>query len=72
MMEEGGGEDMIAFEGVVCIRGTKRAILVGIDEEKGEVWIPRSVVGDDNAWWDRGEAGTLLVKRWFGKKEGLC
>lgn len=57
------------FEGVRCKRETDKALLVRINGEN--VWVPKSVVGDESEVYAEGHEGTLVLRHWFADKEGL-
>jgi hypothetical protein len=49
---------------------TADAILVEADEFDEPVWIPKSCIDDDSEVYEDGTEGTLIVKKWFAKKNG--
>lgn len=49
------------------VRNSDKAILWSDGEQ--DVWIPKSQITSQNL--DSGGAGTIFVKEWFLKKEGL-
>jgi hypothetical protein len=51
------------------LRESERAILCKID--KAQVWVPKSVIGEDSQVRAMGDKGTLAVARWFAEREGL-
>lgn len=55
-----------------CIRETDKAILVKLDDDDSERWIPKSQLHDDSEVFDElGNAdGEVIVKLWFAEKEG--
>lgn len=58
----------------VCVFATPKALKVvpkGGDENEDAFWVPRSVVHADSDVCDDGDAGDLVVQRWFAEKEGL-
>lgn len=58
------------FRNAKCKRETEKALLVRFDEE--DHWIPRSVVIEGPGFVSEvGDEGTLAIKTWFAKKEGL-
>lgn len=66
----------MAFEGVkigngVGVKETERALLVKLDDEEDERWIPKSVIHDDSEVFEEGGEGTVVVAPWWAKKEGL-
>jgi len=63
-------EDTEEIEDVEATADTEKAVLCVIDGDKH--WIPRSViVGSESSVNEAGDKGTLVVKAWFAKKEGL-
>lgn len=54
-------------------RSTDKALLVVLlDRDEEERWIPRSQVHDDSEVFDEeNREGTLIVSAWFAEKEGL-
>jgi hypothetical protein len=50
---------------------TDKAILVVLEADEEEHWIPRSVLSDENECTELGESGDLWVASWFADKEGL-
>lgn len=68
----------VVIPDVTCVRVTDRAILVRFNardkhDEHGcrEHWVPQSVITDDSEVWELGQTGTLVVRAWFAKREGL-
>lgn len=68
-------DDQVTVLGVQCIRATAMAILVlipsGGSRAPREQWIPQSVIDDDSEVFAQGDVGKLVVKGWWGRKEGL-
>ena len=67
------GDVMIPY-GVKQIKRTSaKAVLVELFGVKGDVWIPKSCVGDGDAMdlMEKGVKTMLFVKNWFLEKEGL-
>jgi len=54
-----------------CVRETEKAILVQIDDEDDERWIPKSVVHDDSEVYEMPGEGTVVVQKWWATREGL-
>lgn len=55
-------------------RATPRAILIRLDADGIDRWIPKSMIHDDSEVWDENEGnehGEIVVKSWFAEKEGL-
>lgn len=55
---------------VVCLKSTKKALLVEIDGD--EHWIPKSVICASSEVETDGDVGELHVEQWFAHKEGLA
>ena len=54
------------------IRQTAKALLVRLDADLCEHWIPLSVIHDDSECYSmKSGPGDLIVERWFAEKEGL-
>lgn len=64
------GNEPFRAEDVLCKRQTDKAILCVIDSE--DVWVPLSIVHDDSEVYAQGHEGTLVVPKWFARKNGLC
>lgn len=63
------------IEGALAVNETPRALCVELSDGK-QVWVPRSVIVKASQVKDctpsgRGP-GTLVVKTWYARKEGLC
>ena len=53
-------------------RQTAKALLVLLELDACEHWIPQSVIDADSECYSvKGGAGGLIVARWFTDKEGL-
>ena len=63
----GEDEGYECFNEVEAIAETDKALLCLINNE--EVWIPKSVIGDDSEVYERGDVGKLVVAEWFARKE---
>jgi len=62
--------DTESFDDVLAQADTENAVLCIIDGEKH--WVPKSViVGSESEVNEAGDKGTLVIKAWFAKKEGL-
>ena len=57
------------FEDVETKADTEAALLCVIDGK--DQWVPRSVIHEDSEVQDVGDDGTLILKAWWAKKEGL-
>ena len=74
---EGGeakdGDVMIPYDVKQIKRTSAKAVLVELFGVKGDVWIPKSCVGDGDAMdlMEKGVKTMLFVKNWFLEKEGL-
>lgn len=64
--EEDEGAD---FPEAVCLRETKKAILV--NRGGGDLWVPKSVIHDDSEVFEEGHEGTLIVETWWAEEKGL-
>lgn len=71
-------DEWVEIEGCEVIAETDAALLVLLDpahvRDGGEHWVPKSQINDDSelrANHDRGERGTLIVKRWLAEARGL-
>lgn len=54
-----------------CLRTSNLAILVCINGEDEDIWIPKSVVHDNSDVYDSvGQRGDVVVKHWWAEKEG--
>jgi hypothetical protein len=54
------------------LRETERALLVVLESDGSERWVPKSVIDDDSECYStRGGAGDLIVAQWWAEKEGL-
>ena len=54
------------------LRQTDKALLVRLESDLEEHWIPQSVISDDSECYSMlSGPGTLIVQRWFAEKEGL-
>jgi hypothetical protein len=54
------------------IRETDKALLVRLDSDGEEHWMPKSVIDDDSECYSmKSGAGDLIVAAWFAAREGL-
>ena len=54
------------------IRQTDKALLVRLEADGEEHWIPLSVIDDDSECYSmKSGAGDLIVAAWFADREGL-
>lgn len=54
-------------------RETDKAILVYLEDEGEERWIPKSVIHDNSEVYSLATSeGTLVVQTWWAEKEGLA
>lgn len=69
----GDGNVMIPFDVRQIKRVSPKAVLVELFGNKGDLWIPKSCVGDGDAMelMQKGVKTQLLVKNWFLEKSGL-
>lgn len=63
------GHEPVRVAEVQCTKQTERAILCVIEGE--DVWVPQSLVHDDSEVYRQGDFGTLIVPKWFARKNGL-
>lgn len=63
-------EREVSFLDVEAIAETAKALLVAIADR--EVWIPFSQLSDESEVSAKGNYGTLVVRRWFAERAGLC
>ncbi len=57
-----------------CLRATAKALLIAFfdDDHYRQLWVPRSVVDDDESDLDMpGDEGSILIHEWFAKQNGL-
>ena len=68
-----GGNVMIPFDVKQIKRTSARAVLVELFGVRGDLWIPKSCIGDGDAMdlMEKGVKTMLFVKNWFLEKEGL-
>lgn len=74
MSGDGGGEIvMIPFDVKQIKRTSPKAVLVELFGTKGDLWIPKSCVGDGDAMdlMQKGVKSQLFVASWFLIKSGL-
>lgn len=57
----------------VCKKETEKAILVRLDDEETDRWIPKSQLHEDSEVFNElnHSDGDVVVKLWFAEKEGL-
>ena len=64
------GSDTVSLTVTAVKHESPLAILVTIDDE--DYWVPKSQVHDDSEVYSlKSGPGTLVVARWWAKKEGL-
>ena len=68
-----GGSDPVNIGVGHAIKETERALLVVLESDGEEHWIPKSVMHDDSEVFDDADnsEGDVVVKRWFAEREGL-
>jgi len=55
------------------LRQTDKALLVRLESDLEEHWIPQSVISLDSECYSMlAGPGELIVQRWFAEKEGLA
>lgn len=55
------------------MRETAKALLVYLEGEQRELWVPKSVIHSDSEVWSSSQvAGELVVFYWWAEKEGLA
>ena len=52
-------------------RETAKALLVRLESEDSERWVPKSVLHDDSEVYEIGHEGEVVVKEWWARREGL-
>jgi hypothetical protein len=52
-------------------RTTDKAVLVWLLDDGEEIWVPKSVIHEDSEVHDTGDAGDLIVQRWWAEANGL-
>lgn len=71
------GNEPVSFDNCEVIRETPKALLIkfrGLPGKRAqELWIPKSVIHDDSEIFDFDDNadGTLVLKSWFVRKEGI-
>ena len=66
--------ESFTIDDCLILHETERAILVesdNIENEDGQLWVPKSQVHDDSEIWTKGENGRLTVNMWFAEQNGL-
>ncbi len=58
-----------SFDDCEARKETSKAFLVYIPDHDKEVWVPKSVIGDESDLHEEGDTGTLYVEGWFVEKE---
>lgn len=56
----------------LIVAETDRALLFEFAELAGQIWVPLSVIADPDDYKRGDKNGTVSIKMWFAKKEGLC
>lgn len=65
-----GGDAPLSLGEAVCVAETDKAIKVRLADEE-ELWVPKSCVHDDSEVYSMKNAeGDLIVKTWWGEKNG--
>lgn len=65
--------DAISLGQGQCTRATDKAVCVRLEADAAkELWIPQSCVHDDSEVWQSGQAGNVVVKRWWAEERGLA
>jgi len=69
----GRNEEGVSLGEAKAKRFTDKAMLVVLlDKDDEEVWVPRSQIHDDSEVYDAdNREGRLVVSKWFAEKEGL-
>ena len=62
-------DETVEIDDVTVEAETDLALLCRIDDQKH--WIPKSVIHEDSEVQSEGDAGTILIMRWFAEKQGL-
>lgn len=65
--------DYIEFESVKIIGKTDKAVLIKFldDDDKDEIWIPWSVIEDNDEDFIKGYEGKMYIAEWWLQSEGL-
>ena len=63
--------EYIEFDNVEIITQTKDAVLVKFKVKEEELWVPWSVVEDNDENFKNGYKGSMYICEWFAMKEGL-
>lgn len=60
------------IEKTTATQATERALLVESDNLDAPCWVPKAVVHDDSEVFDAKDnaEGTLVVEKWFARKQG--
>lgn len=61
--------DEVEFTEVLARRETDKALLVEIDGKS--YWVPKSMISEDSEVYAPDDEGTLIVREWWAKQEGL-
>jgi hypothetical protein len=65
-------DDLVSFHDAEVVAETDKAILVRSNDLDKDTWVPKSVIDDDSEVYERDTDGTLIVKGWWARKEGLA
>ncbi|MBA7578637.1 hypothetical protein ES708_20502 [subsurface metagenome] len=70
---DGDGNVLLSYDVKQIKRTSDKAVLVELFGEKGDLWIPKSCIGDGDAMdlMQTGVKTMLFVKNWFLQKNGL-
>ena len=62
--------DGVAFDDVVCVGQTEKAIRVRIAGK--EHWLPQAAVHDDSEVYAKDHEGKLVIKGWWARKNTIA
>lgn len=61
----------LVFKNAVCLRESKAAILVDLNNGREPMWIPQSQIHDDSDVYESNGSGKLIVTRWIAEQKGI-
>lgn len=53
-----------------CLKETRKALLLR-NEDGDEIWIPKSLLGDETETKAEGDKGRVFVQEWYAEQECL-
>ena len=54
----------------VVLRESDKSILVRLEEDGEETWVPKSQIHDDSEVWKADQSGDLIVSNWIAAQKG--